>query len=122
MKNNLTETHEPLNTTWVSSWAIIVVLDCRPLDEDLGSRYYKRMIAMIMTIMMRRMGLMMTDSQRRDKSRLTEDLHPDAPLTGPCRTDNPHPGSRLRTNEFRSFERNGVLVAQATAICWGRVR
>ena len=32
------------------------------------------MIAMIMTIMMRRMGLMMTDSQRRDKSRLTEDL------------------------------------------------
>ena len=78
MKNSLTETHEHLNTTWVSSWAIIVVLDCRPLDEDLdedlGSRYYKRMIAMIMTIMMRRMGLMMTDSQRRDKSRLTEDL------------------------------------------------
>ena len=32
------------------------------------------MIAMIMTIMMRRMGLMMTDSQRRDKSRLTEHL------------------------------------------------
>ena len=61
MKNSLTETHEHLNTTWVSSWAIIVVLDCRPLDEDLGSRYYKRMIAMIMTIMMRRMGLMMTD-------------------------------------------------------------
>ena len=29
---------------------------------------------MIMMIMMRRMGLMMTDSQRRDKSRLTEDL------------------------------------------------
>ena len=60
MKKSLTEAHEHLNTTWVSSWAIIVVLDCGPVDEDLGSRYYKRMIAMIMTMMMRRMGLMMT--------------------------------------------------------------
>ena len=83
---------------------------------------------------------MMTDSQRRDKSRVTEALvssgpsrvdddevdddaetpsHPDAPLTGPCRTDNPHPGSRLRTNELRSKKR---CARRETAICWGRVR